>query len=64
MQDNKERVNHHLTLMSNKDDDNVGGGGDEVEVFRSKVKYVSFFLSLEAEQMNGRLFATCFIGQN
>ena len=50
--------------MSNKDDDDVGGGGGEVDFVQSKEKYVAFFLSLEAEQLNGRIFAVCFIGQN
>jgi hypothetical protein len=53
MQD-KERVIHRLPPLSNKVYDvGGGGGGGEVEwLFGAKV---TFFLSLKAEQINGRI---------
>ena len=60
MQDKKERVNHHLPLLSNKDDVELAVVVAMLPV--AEIKIENFLLSL-AEQMNDRIFAIYFIGQ-
>jgi hypothetical protein len=50
--------------LSNKDDDELAVVVVVAKLPVAEITIENFILSLVAEQINGRIFSVCFIGQN